>query len=53
MKVLILSCNTGDGHNAAAFALKESLEFHHHEAEVLDLMRLGRNIRPRWSAELM
>ena len=46
MKVLILSCNTGGGHNAAAFALKESLEFHHHEAEVLDLMR-------RWSAELM
>ena len=42
MKVLILSCNTGGGHNAAAFALKESLEFHHHEAEVLDLMRLGR-----------
>ena len=39
MKVLILSCNTGGGHNAAAFALKESLEFHHHEAEVLDLMR--------------
>lgn len=42
MKILILSCNTGGGHNAAAFALKESLEFHHHEAEVLDLMRLGR-----------
>ena len=39
MKILILSCNTGGGHNAAAFALKESLEFHHHEAEVLDLMR--------------
>ena len=42
MKILILSCNTGGGHNAAAFALKESLEFHHHEAEVLDLIQLGR-----------
>lgn len=42
MKVLILSCNTGGGHNAAASALKESLEFHHHEAEVLDLMSLGK-----------
>lgn len=39
MKVLILSCNTGGGHNAAASALKESLNFYHHEAEVLDLMR--------------
>ena len=37
MKVLILSCNTGGGHNAAASALKESLNFYHHEAEVLDL----------------
>ena len=27
MKVLILSCNTGGGHNAAASALKESLNF--------------------------
>lgn len=42
MKVLILSCNTGGGHNAAASALKESLNFYHHEAEVLDLMSLGR-----------
>ena len=41
MKVLILSCNTGGGHNAAASALKESLNFYHHEAEVLDLMSLG------------
>ena len=46
MKVLILSCNTGGGHNAAASALKESLNFYHHEAEVLDLMSLGRKHTP-------
>lgn len=53
MKVLILSCNTGGGHNAAASALKESLNFYHHEAEVLDLMSSGESIPPHWSAELM
>lgn len=42
MKVLILSCNTGGGHNAAAYALQESLTFYHHQVEVLDLMTLGK-----------
>ena len=52
MKVLILSCNTGGGHNAAASALKESLNFYHHEAEVPELDALF-DQRVHWSAELM
>ena len=42
MKVLILSCNTGGGHNAAASELIESLNIYHNEAEVLDLKSLER-----------
>ena len=32
MKVLILSCKTGGGHDAAGFAVKEALEQKGHEA---------------------
>jgi UDP-N-acetylglucosamine:LPS N-acetylglucosamine transferase len=35
MRVLILSCGTGGGHNAAASAMKEALEARGHSADVL------------------
>ena len=36
MRVLILSCGTGGGHNAAASAMKEALEARGHSADVLN-----------------
>ena len=42
MRVLILSCNTGEGHNAAGQAIKEQLEAQGHEAVMLDMMSFGR-----------
>lgn len=30
MKILILSCNTGEGHNSAGWAVKEYLELQGH-----------------------
>ena len=36
MKILILSCSTGGGHNAAGKAVKEQLERKGHEAVMLD-----------------
>lgn len=36
MKILILSCSTGGGHNAAGKAVKEQLEYKGHEAVMLD-----------------
>lgn len=41
MKVLILSCNTGEGHNVAGKAMKEALEKEGHEAVMLDYMKLS------------
>lgn len=41
MKVLILSCNTGEGHNAAGRAVKERLVYEGHEAVMLDYMQLA------------
>lgn len=41
MKVLILSCNTGEGHNAAGRAMKERIEYEGHQASMLDIMMLG------------
>lgn len=41
MKVLILSCNTGGGHNVAGEAMKEALEKEGHEAVMLDYMKLS------------
>lgn len=41
MKVLILSCNTGGGHNAAAHAVAEEVRHHGDEAEVLDYLSLA------------
>ena len=40
MKVLILSCNTGEGHNAAGKAVKECLERRGHQADMVDMMLL-------------
>lgn len=40
MRILILSCNTGEGHNAAARAMKQRIEFEGHEAVLLDYMLL-------------
>ncbi|MDD3796863.1 MAG: glycosyl transferase, partial [Lachnospiraceae bacterium] len=38
MKVLILSCNTGGGHNAAGRAMVERIRYEGHEAKLLDIM---------------
>lgn len=40
MKVLILSCNTGEGHNAAGRAMEEKLQQEGQEAKLIDLMAL-------------
>lgn len=41
MKVLILSCNTGEGHNAAGKALVERVVYEGHEAVMLDYYLLA------------
>ena len=41
MKVLILSCNTGGGHNSAAHAVEEVVKAHGDEAVVLDYLCLA------------
>ena len=41
MKVLILSCSTGGGHNSAAFAVAEEIRSHGDEAVVLDYLSLA------------
>ena len=38
MKVLVLSCNTGEGHNSTAAAIKEVLESHHQICEQKDAL---------------
>lgn len=43
MRVLILSCGTGGGHNAAANAMKEAFEARGHQAEVLNPYTLKAN----------
>ena len=40
-RVLILSCNTGEGHNTAANAIRERCEAEGHEAVVLDFLSLS------------
>ena len=49
MKALILSCNTGGGHNAAGAALKEMLEERGHEAVFLDYLTLA----GKWTSALV
>lgn len=41
MKVLVLSCNTGEGHNSAGKAVAECVMKNGHEAKVLDIMMLA------------
>ena len=41
MKILILSCNTGEGHNSAGKALAEYARLQGDEAEFMDIMMLG------------
>lgn len=42
MKVLILSCNTGEGHNCAGLAIEEYVNQQPgHEARMVDIMRLA------------
>ena len=43
MRVLILSCGTGGGHNAAANAMKEAFEMRGHQADVLNPYTLKTN----------
>ena len=40
MKILLLSCSTGEGHNHCALAVKESLEARGHETEFLDMLHM-------------
>lgn len=40
MKILILSCNTGEGHNAAGRAIEEAARAAGHEADLVDAMLL-------------
>ena len=45
MRVLILSCSTGGGHNAAAHAIEEEMKRRGHTVTVLDPYELkGRNL---------
>ena len=49
MKVLILSCKTGGGHDAAGMALKEELESRGHQCVMLDYLILqDRKCRIQW-----
>lgn len=41
MRVLILSCSTGGGHNTAARAIEERLLVRGHEAKAIDMMALA------------
>ena len=47
MNVLILSCNTGGGHNAAARAVAEVFCAHGDEAVVLDYLKLAGDVYKR------
>ena len=41
MKVLILSCNTGGGHNSAALAARDAFVQAGHEAVFLDVFSIA------------
>ena len=41
MKVLILSCNTGGGHNSAAKAIKEAFDEKGHICDIMDVLAFG------------
>lgn len=41
MKILMLSCSTGEGHNAAGEAVREAMKKRGHQADLIDVMSLG------------
>ena len=41
MKILILSCNTGGGHNSAAKAIKEAFDEKGHTCDIMDVLAFG------------
>lgn len=41
MKILILSCDTGEGHNSAGKAVKEAAELRGHTADMMDMFLLS------------
>ncbi len=47
MNILILSCDTGGGHNAAGLAVLEELQRRGHQAEMLDPFHLSDNLIAR------
>ena len=51
MKVLILSCNTGEGHNSAAKALKRHIDAHNDECVIFDTLSLAGHNVSRWVSE--
>ena len=40
MKILLLSCSTGEGHNHCALAVKETLDARGHETSFLDMLHM-------------
>ena len=40
MKILLLSCSTGEGHNHCALAVKEALDAAGHETSFLDMLHM-------------
>ena len=40
MKILLLSCSTGEGHNHCALAVKEALDADGHETSFLDMLHM-------------
>ena len=53
MKILILSCNTGEGHNAAGHAVEEAALARGHEVNFVDAMQLGKDILHALSADFI
>ena len=41
MKILILSCDTGEGHNSAGRAVREAAELKGHTVEMMDMFLLS------------
>lgn len=48
LKILILSCNTGEGHNMAARAICERCEAEGHDAEVVDFLAIHSRFTSRF-----
>ena len=46
MKILLLSCSTGEGHNHCALAVKEALDARGHETSFLDMLHMFGNPGP-------